>query len=101
MENLALNEKDELPASVQEQEIKACELWLLDPYHRSLQLRRISQRQPIYSAYVSLNYRVHSFLKDDRIYSFWIGAHAEYDELTKRWQLQQPNTALAWMGERF
>jgi mRNA-degrading endonuclease RelE of RelBE toxin-antitoxin system len=73
-----------LPASVQEQATKTYELWRSDPYHNSLQFKRVSQRQPIYSARVSLDYRVLGLLEDDHIYWFWIGAHAEYDELLKR-----------------
>ncbi|WP_445631898.1 hypothetical protein [Nostoc sp. DSM 114167] len=49
---------DELPASVQEQAGIAYALWRSDPYHNSLQFKRVSQRQPIYSARVSLDYRV-------------------------------------------
>ncbi|MDZ7968525.1 MAG: hypothetical protein RM368_26830 [Nostoc sp. DedSLP03] len=75
---------DELPASVQEQAAKAYALWRSDPYHNSLQFKRVSQRQPIYSARVSLDYRVLGLLQDDRIYWFWIGAHTEYDELLQR-----------------
>jgi hypothetical protein len=40
----------DLPTSVQEQAAKAYELWCSDPYHNSLQFKRVSQRQPIYSA---------------------------------------------------
>ena len=46
-----------LPVSVQEQVAKAYALWQEDQYHPSLQFKRVSQRQPIYSARVSLNYR--------------------------------------------
>ncbi len=49
---------NELPASIQEQAAKAYALWCSDPYHNSLQFKRVSQRQPIYSARVSLDYRV-------------------------------------------
>jgi hypothetical protein len=73
-----------LPASVQEQATKAYTLWQADPYHPSLQFKRVSQRQPIYSAWVSLNYRVLGLLESDHIYWYWIGAHDEYDELLKR-----------------
>jgi hypothetical protein len=48
----------DLPISVQEQAAKAYALWNEDPYHPSLQFKRVSQRQPIYSARVSLSYRV-------------------------------------------
>lgn len=45
---------------------------------------RVSQRQPIYSARVSISYRVLGLLESDHIYWYWIGAHDEYDELLKR-----------------
>ncbi|MBN3951138.1 MAG: hypothetical protein HWQ38_33585 [Nostoc sp. NMS7] len=75
---------DGLTASVQEQAAKAYALWRLDPYHNILQFKRVSQRQPIYSARISLDYRVLGLLQDDHIYWFWIGGHAEYDELLQR-----------------
>ena len=73
-----------LPTSVQDQAEKAYGLWCSDPYHKSLQFKRVSQRQPIYSARVSLDYQVLGLLEDDHIYWFWIGSHAEYDELLRR-----------------
>ncbi|MCC3445070.1 MAG: hypothetical protein JGK01_26020 [Microcoleus sp. PH2017_03_ELD_O_A] len=75
---------ESLPASVQEQADKAYALWQDDPDHPSLQFKRVSQKQPIYSARVSINYRVLGLLEADRIYWYWIGAHDEYDELLKR-----------------
>jgi len=75
---------NELPISVQEQAAKAYVLWKEDPYHPSLQFKRVSQRQPIYSARISLNYRVLGLLESDHIYWYWIGAHDDYDELLKR-----------------
>jgi mRNA-degrading endonuclease RelE of RelBE toxin-antitoxin system len=74
----------QLPESVQEQATKAYALWRSDPYHNSLQFKRVSQRQPIYSARIGLNYRVLGLLEEEQIYWFWIGAHAEYDELLGR-----------------
>ena len=75
---------ESLPASVQERADKAYALWQEYPYHPSLQFKRVSQKQPIYSARVSINYRVLGLLEADRIYWYWIGAHDEYDELLKR-----------------
>ncbi|MBW4597998.1 MAG: hypothetical protein KME46_35135 [Brasilonema angustatum HA4187-MV1] len=76
---------DRLPTAVQEQAEKAYELWHEDPYDNSLQFKRVSQRQPIYSARISIDYRVLRLLEsDDHIYWFWIGAHDEYDELLKK-----------------
>ncbi|MFM8309241.1 MAG: hypothetical protein ACK47N_08725 [Microcystis sp.] len=70
--------------SVQEQADKAYSLWQQAPSHPSLQFKRVSQKQPIYSARVSINYRVLGLLESDHIYWYWIGAHDEYDELLKR-----------------
>ena len=75
---------ESLPASVQEQADKAYALWQENPYHPSLQFKRVSQKQPIYSARISINYRVLGLLEADRIYWYWIGVHDEYDELLKR-----------------
>lgn len=76
---------EQLPTSVQEQAAKAYALWREDPYHPSLQFKRVSQRQPIYSARVTISYRVLGLLEpDDNIYWFWIGSHDEYDELLQR-----------------
>jgi mRNA-degrading endonuclease RelE of RelBE toxin-antitoxin system len=61
---------DKLPASIQEQAAKAYELWSSDPYHNSLQFKRVSQRQPIYSARINLDYRVLGLLESDCIYWF-------------------------------
>ncbi|BAZ44785.1 hypothetical protein NIES4102_18020 [Chondrocystis sp. NIES-4102] len=66
---------DVLPTSVQEQASKAYELWQVYPYHPSLQFKRVSHRQPIYSARISLNYRVLGFLESNHVYWYWIGAN--------------------------
>jgi mRNA-degrading endonuclease RelE of RelBE toxin-antitoxin system len=75
---------DQLPEAIRKQVIKAYEIWQSDPYQGSLQFKLVSQRQPIYSVRVGLNYRVLGLLENDHIYWFWIGSHAEYDEILKR-----------------
>lgn len=75
---------DDLPTLVQAQAAKAYALWQADSYHPSLQFKRVSQRQPIYSAPVSINYRVLGLLASECIYWYWIGGHDEYDQLLKR-----------------
>ena len=74
----------QLPDTVREQVVKAYEIWQSDPYQGSLQFKRISQRQPIYSVRIGLNYRVLGLLENNHIYWFWIGSHAERDEILKR-----------------
>ncbi|WP_422110751.1 hypothetical protein [Candidatus Synechococcus calcipolaris] len=74
----------DLPVSVQEQASKAYVLWQEDPYHPSLQFKRVSRKQPIYSVRVSISYRVLGLLESDHVYWYWIGTHDEYNELLKR-----------------
>jgi hypothetical protein len=73
-----------LPTATQEQAARAYALWRTDPYHNSLQFKRVSQRQPIYAVRVGLGYRALGLREGDHVYWFWIGPHSEYDELLKR-----------------
>jgi hypothetical protein len=73
-----------LPVTVQVQASRAYALWRSDPYHTSLQFKRVSQRQPIYSVRVGLGYRALGLREGEHIYWFWIGPHAGYDELLRR-----------------
>jgi mRNA-degrading endonuclease RelE of RelBE toxin-antitoxin system len=75
---------EKLPPAVQDQADKAYALWQTDPYHPSLQFKRVSQRQAIYSVRVGIGYRAMGLLETNQIYWFWIGSHAEYDQLLKR-----------------
>jgi len=74
----------QLPTAIQEQATRAYALWRTEPYHNSLQFKRVSQRQPIYSVRVGLGYRALGLREDEHVYWFWIGPHAEYDALLKR-----------------
>jgi len=73
-----------LLAAVQEQAARAYALWHSDPHHPGLQFKQVSQRQPIYAVRVGSGYRALGLREGNQVYWFWIGAHAEYDELLKR-----------------
>jgi hypothetical protein len=75
---------DGLPREIQEQAVRSYALWRSDPYHPSLQFKRVSRRQPIYSVRVGIGYRALGLREEDCVFWFWIGSHAEYDELLKR-----------------
>lgn len=74
----------QLSEVVQAQAARAYALWRSDPYHNSLQFKRVSQRQPIYSVRVGLGYRALGLREGEHVYWYWIGSHAEYDELLRR-----------------
>jgi hypothetical protein len=73
-----------LPSSVRQQASRAYKLWQTDPHHSSLQFKRVSQKQPIYSARIGLGHRALGLWEGDTVTWFWIGSHAEYDTLLTR-----------------
>jgi len=75
---------DALATKAREQADRAYALWRSEPYHSGLQFKRVSQREPIYSIRIGLGYRALGLREGDHIFWFWIGSHAEYDELLKR-----------------
>ena len=75
---------DRLPKRVQRQADKAYKLWQSDPYHPSLQFKRVDPQDPIYSVRVSRGYRALGWLENSTIIWFWIGSHAEYDKFLMR-----------------
>lgn len=73
-----------LPDSVKAQARKAYRLWRQNPAHPGLQFKKAHAREPVYSARISLGWRVLGLVEGDTIYWFWIGSHAEYDQLLKQ-----------------
>lgn len=73
-----------LPAEVQEQAGRAYALWQDDPYHASLEFKRVNRRQPIYSVRIGIGYRALGLLEGSHVYWFWIGSHTDYDQMLKR-----------------
>lgn len=70
-----------LPEHARQQARASYRLFAEDPHHPSLRFKRVSQRQPIYSARVSGDYRAVGVRDGDEIIWFWIGPHHEYDRL--------------------
>jgi mRNA-degrading endonuclease RelE of RelBE toxin-antitoxin system len=74
-----------LPAEVQEHAREAYRKFRENPMHPSLRFKQVHATLPIYSARVGLHYRaVGERQDDDSIVWFWIGSHAEYDQLLRR-----------------
>lgn len=71
----------DLPPEIKAAARKAYQLFRENAHHPSLQFKKIHQRDPIYSARVTLGYRALGLLEDGEIAWFWIGTHAAYDRL--------------------
>lgn len=74
----------ELPSDVRDAAQKAYRLFRDDPKHPSLQLKKVHEREPIYSVRVTVAYRAVGVLEKDEITRFWIGGHAGDDRLLNR-----------------
>jgi len=67
-----------LPEAIRSLADKNFELLKANPHHPSLQFKKIGEFR---SARVSLSYRALATEVEDGLVWFWIGTHAEYDEL--------------------
>ena len=71
---------DKLPKSIQESARESFELLKYDPNYPSLQFKRIGK---LWSARVSLNYRVLAYEDGEDFIWVWIGTHEEYERMIK------------------
>jgi hypothetical protein len=74
---------DALPAEVQDQAKAAYEVWAADPWHNSLQFKRVHPSHPLWSVRIGLHYRAVGKRDGDMVRWFWIGSHADYDRLLR------------------
>lgn len=72
-----------LPESVRRRAREAYRLFRENPAHPSLRFKPVHATRPIYSARGGLGYRALGVLDGDAILWFWIGTHADYDELLR------------------
>jgi hypothetical protein len=74
-----------LPNDVRKQAYAAYRQFKRDPYHPSLQFKRVSQRKALYSVRIGISYRALGLKEaDDLIIWLWVGSHADYDKLLSR-----------------
>lgn len=70
-----------LPPNVRRQARAAYRLWRQNPSHPSLQFKRVHATEPIYSVRVGIGWRAVGVKTGDTVVWFWIGSHADYDNL--------------------
>lgn len=74
----------DLPEQVRQQAREAYRQFMENPFHPSLQFKRVHPVKPLWSARISSDYRALGVRDDDEIVWFWIGSHADYDRLIAR-----------------
>jgi hypothetical protein len=70
-----------LPEHVQRKADNAYALFRQDPHHPSLQFKQLAGHSDIHSIRIGLHYRALAYRDGEDYYWFWIGSHAEYDNL--------------------
>lgn len=70
-----------LPEEVQIQARRTYRLFLADPSHPSLRFKKVGNQENVYSVRIGLGYRALGILEGSVVTWFWIGSHAEYDQL--------------------
>jgi hypothetical protein len=75
---------DRLSPDAQRDADQAYLLWQSNPYHPSLQFKRVDPQDPIYSVRVGRGYRALGWLESGAITWFWIGNHDEYLRLLRQ-----------------
>ena len=71
----------QLPDAVKAQARKAYRLWRENPSHPGLHFKKIHGHEALYAVRLGLGWRALGLLDGDTITWFWIGSHAEYDQL--------------------
>ena len=70
-----------LPANVQRQAREAYRLFQRNPAHPGLHFKQVRSSPPTYSARIGIGYRAAGVLDGDTVVWFWVGTHADYDQL--------------------
>lgn len=74
---------DRLPNHIKRQARHAYKQFASDPQHPSLQFKRVHKTLPVYSVRITLDYRAVGIRDKDTIVWFWIGPHADYDQVIR------------------
>ncbi len=67
-----------LPAKVQTAADKQYSIWLDDPFHSSVRFKKVGR---FWSARITGSYRTLGVMDGDTVVWFFIGSHAEYDQI--------------------
>ncbi len=73
-----------LPDEIKQLARNAYRQWRENSRHPGLHFKQIHARDQIYSVRVSKGWRAVGLLEDGTMTWFWIGSHADYDQLLKQ-----------------
>jgi len=74
----------QLPNNIKEKSKKSYKQWKKDPFHPSLEFKRVHPTIDVYSVRIGLNWRALGIRKKEIIVWFWIGSHEDYNKLVSQ-----------------
>ena len=75
---------EKLSPPIQEQAKETYRLFEQNPSYPSLRFKKIHKSEDTYSVRISQDYGALGVLEGDTIIWFWIGSHADYDQLINK-----------------
>lgn len=75
---------DALPSAIRKRASAAFALWQRDARHPSLHFKRVHPTKPLYSVRIGERWRALGYRRDDTMVWYWIGAHAKYNNIIRR-----------------
>ena len=75
---------ERLPAAMKRKAREAFLVWQEEPHSTSLRFKCVHSAKPIYSVRVAFGWRALGIMNGEEMVWFWIGPHAEYDNILKR-----------------
>ena len=73
-----------LPAHIRKLAKETFRLFCLNASHPGLRFKKVHPDPPIYSARVGIGFRAVCTLDGNTAVWFWIGSHADYDQMLKQ-----------------
>jgi hypothetical protein len=75
-----------LPTEVRQKARETYRVFANDPYHPSLQFKRVHATRPIFSVRIGIHHRALGTVDGSDVTWFWIGSHANYDKLVRQFR---------------
>ena len=60
--------------------------WQANPKHPGLHFKQVGKNHRVYSVRIGIGWRAMGVVQNDSIIWFWVGSHAEYNHILKKYR---------------
>jgi hypothetical protein len=75
----------QLPSRIKREARKSYRLWKKNPRHPSVNFKRVAKKTAIHSVRIAIGWRALGLKDGSTMIWFWIGSHADYDNILKQY----------------